>query len=644
MSMRSGRFRQIFLLVLDFLKRTASREVTGNGKFRLGEWTVEPYLDRISRGGEHVALQPQVMDLLVYLARHRKEVIGTDELLEQIWPDRIVTKASIYSSLKQLRDALGDDAHDPRFIKTIPKRGYRLIAEVDFAGDAVSPGPASSKWELMPPRVWMGGGALVLLILVLITFFSWPGLQTGREPAQPPTADQLYRQALPLVEQNTKNTLAAAVMKLQRALDLNPDFPEAHIAIARAYQELTNFDGYYPPGTGYESARELARHHVESALSIDPENADAWAAKAGLSVAASPDRLAALEKALELNPEHFEAQLDLGITKLSYLTPWSEVITHIDRAADIDPMSLEAATTLVLFLAWTPHRWDEAESIIANLELREPESVDVLMAKALWLLNPVGHPAKAIPIFETILMQDPDHSWARSFLTKAWYMVGEYERAYRMPGGIIHWKYVLSPDRKDALDHLDNTPEGHEELDYGRRIIASYAYVMRRDWQSAIDLLGGESGDLDAFSRVYCENFVLNESPALSLATAYKALGDQQNFERFAGLEQMAVEIRSSHGRLHNYDYSRTMARLFALRGNHYEALLELERLVSLGPIDPRELLHPAFDELRGEPGFIRVMQIQRSRVNGQRQELNLPQLEPDNPLYPEPLTGVAKR
>ena len=82
----------------------------------------------------------------------------------------------------------------------------------------------------------------------------------------------------------------------------------------------------------------------------------------------------------------------------------------------------------------------------------------------------------------------------------------------------------------------------------------------------------------------------------------------------------------------------------FALKGNHYEALLELERLVSLGPIDPRELLHPAFDELRGEAGFVRLRQIQRSRVNSERQKLNLPPLEPDNPLYPEPLSGVAKR
>lgn len=106
--------------------------MTEDGNFRLGEWMVEPELDRISQGDRRVQLQPQVMDLLVYLARRRKAVVGIEELLSEVWRGRVVTKDSIYSSVKQLRDVLGDDIRDPRYIRTIPKKGYRLVAEVEY--------------------------------------------------------------------------------------------------------------------------------------------------------------------------------------------------------------------------------------------------------------------------------------------------------------------------------------------------------------------------------------------------------------------------------------------------------------------------------------------------------------------------------
>jgi hypothetical protein len=289
---------------------------------------------------------------------------------------------------------------------------------------------------------------------------------------------------------------------------------------------------------------------------------------------------------------------------------------------------------LVLFLAWVPQRWQEAETILANLERVHQDSIDVKMSRATWLLKTLGRPGDAVPILEDVLVTDPDHLWARFWLVRAWYMLGEFDRAELMPYDAYNWQYVLSPDQAGSLAHLRSAGKEPESIHFGRRALIAYAMVMLRDWQGATDMLALESGDPDLFTQTYSQQLLLTESPALTLAVAYKALGDQENSARFAALEQKAVNIRTENGRYHNFNYSRAMARLHALRGNDYEALLELERLVSRGPVDPRELIHPAYDSLRDNPRFTRLISLQRTRVDEERFKLGLPPLATDSVLY----------
>ncbi|MFZ0426782.1 MAG: winged helix-turn-helix domain-containing protein, partial [Acidobacteriota bacterium] len=98
--------------------------------FTVGEWRVRPLLNRIERGEETRHLEPRAMDLLVYLADHAGEVLPKDRLVRAVWPESFVTDGAVTYSITRLRQLLGDDARDPRFIETIPRRGYRLIAEV----------------------------------------------------------------------------------------------------------------------------------------------------------------------------------------------------------------------------------------------------------------------------------------------------------------------------------------------------------------------------------------------------------------------------------------------------------------------------------------------------------------------------------
>jgi adenylate cyclase len=109
-------------------------------KFQVGDFIVEPDLNRISRGDTAVSIEPKVLNVLVCLAERPGEVLTREEILRAVWPDTHVTEEVLTYSISALRKALGDDARDPHVIQTISRRGYRLIAQVQAAA---APGPPS---------------------------------------------------------------------------------------------------------------------------------------------------------------------------------------------------------------------------------------------------------------------------------------------------------------------------------------------------------------------------------------------------------------------------------------------------------------------------------------------------------------------
>ena len=116
--------------------------------FRLGELQVEPELQRISGGSGILRVEPRVMDVLVALALRAPRPLSRDELMQSVWGDSVVTDGVLTRCIAILRELLGDDRGQPRFIETLPKRGYRLIAPVVFeesAAVAARPQPPASR-------------------------------------------------------------------------------------------------------------------------------------------------------------------------------------------------------------------------------------------------------------------------------------------------------------------------------------------------------------------------------------------------------------------------------------------------------------------------------------------------------------------
>ncbi len=123
--------------------------------FRVGGWLAEPALNRLTAGPTVLRIRPQLMDVLVCLARHQGRVVLKDELLAEVWPDRIITESGMVRCIAELRQILGDDSREPQYIETISKRGYRLLAAVEWlpegAASAAAPGTDAHAPADAPP-------------------------------------------------------------------------------------------------------------------------------------------------------------------------------------------------------------------------------------------------------------------------------------------------------------------------------------------------------------------------------------------------------------------------------------------------------------------------------------------------------------
>src|SRR6516165_6173114 len=110
----------------------------------MGPWRVDPARDEISRDGTTVKLEPRTMRVLMCLAERDGDIVSVNELLDTVWKDLVVTQYSVYQAVAVLRRALGDNPKDPVYIRSVPRRGYRLVApiEVDAAAhDVGAPAP-----------------------------------------------------------------------------------------------------------------------------------------------------------------------------------------------------------------------------------------------------------------------------------------------------------------------------------------------------------------------------------------------------------------------------------------------------------------------------------------------------------------------
>jgi DNA-binding winged helix-turn-helix (wHTH) protein len=100
--------------------------------YRFGPFTVESTAYRLLKNGAVVQVSPKVIDLLLYLVARPSLLVTKEELFTALWPDVAVTDNALTQAVSELRQALGDDSSNPRYVQTVARRGYRFIATVQL--------------------------------------------------------------------------------------------------------------------------------------------------------------------------------------------------------------------------------------------------------------------------------------------------------------------------------------------------------------------------------------------------------------------------------------------------------------------------------------------------------------------------------
>ena len=110
-------------------------------RFLFGDQLLDTARRELSRGGEQIALEPQVFDLLVYLLQNRERVVSKDDLLESVWGGRIVSEATLDSRIAAARRVVGDCGAAQTLIRTFARKGVRFVGEVREEGKPAAPAP-----------------------------------------------------------------------------------------------------------------------------------------------------------------------------------------------------------------------------------------------------------------------------------------------------------------------------------------------------------------------------------------------------------------------------------------------------------------------------------------------------------------------
>ncbi len=158
--------------------------------YRFGIFEVFAESRELFRNGHRVRLQEQPFQLLLLLLEHPGEIVDREFLRQRLWPENTFVEfgQSLGTAITKLRQALGDDANNPRFVETIPKRGYRFIAPVSLPTDTNAPveqkpSPVAIVAAADVPqgrsvslngkaRIWLWSAtAVVLLAVVVVVYF-----------------------------------------------------------------------------------------------------------------------------------------------------------------------------------------------------------------------------------------------------------------------------------------------------------------------------------------------------------------------------------------------------------------------------------------------------------------------------------------
>jgi len=394
--------------------------------FLVGEWQVAPPLNLLARGEEQVRLEPRVMDVLVHLAERADAVVSKEELIEHVWKGRYTTDDVLSVAIYSLRKALGDDARRPRYVETVSRRGYRLIAPVQTATAIAAPAPVPTAVPGQPqpeesrPRrsAWSTVAATVALALAAAGALWMLPAGRHRRHVAPAEAHEAYLKGRYFLDQRSIRGWRQALEQFERAVALDPRDPAAQAGLADTYSAMSDF-GVASPAEMRPRALQAARR----ALELDPRSAEGQEALGRVQFLFDWDFAAAgrsLARAVALDPDYMPAQQAMAWLD-SARGQHVEAVAAARRALLLDPVNTARYTELAWVLALGGRHAEALAEIERALQLN-PRSSETYLMKG-WACEVAGQADAAFAAYREglRLLGVPDEALQR--------MAAEYRAA-----------------------------------------------------------------------------------------------------------------------------------------------------------------------------------------------------------------------
>ncbi|MEQ1606600.1 MAG: winged helix-turn-helix domain-containing protein [Pyrinomonadaceae bacterium] len=365
---------------------------------------------QLLRNGRHIQLTPKVFDILLTLVENNGHTVEKNELMERVWADAFVEEGNLNRNISTLRKLLGEEG--ARFIKTVPKRGYRFDSEVrEIVEDddslvverrtnyrvSVHEQTQTETRGFVSRSLKLAGATA----LILASVFAWSALRREATntnsviaAAKPLTANhealELYSKSRELWQNRSVEGLHQATVDLERAVMLDPEFAEAYAALADAYvfdvvnwkkaEATANEAIRLGPTLGqpyatigfvrmyWEQKLGEAEPYFKQAVLTDPNYATGhhWYALNLIARRSGGSALSEIKRAVELEPK--SAAINADLCQILYFSrKYDLAIEQCKRTLDLDPRFLAAHQHLYeIYVA--KQMYDEAVSEYLKIE------------------------------------------------------------------------------------------------------------------------------------------------------------------------------------------------------------------------------------------------------------------------------------
>lgn len=425
-----------------------SRQMDQSREIRFDGWVLKTDSGELSRDGVKIRLQDKPLRILTQLLTHPGELVTREQLIATLWPKGVVDyDTALNAAVRRLRIALQDEADTPRYIETVPRRGYRFVGKIE-AVDAVAPHgaqnanapaqmPTPGQLPALPwhqrAHMYAAGGLIALVLTGVAVISSRHQTAVGEDKVKAAQttareqASQLRQEGDRLLANATFGDTQKAIALYSRASVLDPTFAPSYSGSGMALLQLADLR------RGWDAVCAEAGPAFDRALQLDSELGEAWIGRA--TCTRDPVLAEELFRAgLRLDPDNASGYGRFA-QFLFYSRRRAEAIEILDRALQHLPRSPDLLQLKAFYVMVV--RNDLAEH---NELLRQALAINAHFYPALYQLAEYtyffsGEFAESIRLIEQALAADPQADEARSLAAMMYLDVDDPVAANRVLAG-----------------------------------------------------------------------------------------------------------------------------------------------------------------------------------------------------------------